>query len=81
VSEQGQAVGSSGPHAALWKRRVPRDLGALDASSTSAATSVANVGESIQIAGTSTTAMGVSHAVLWTFANHHEPGLAISTRD
>jgi probable HAF family extracellular repeat protein len=69
VSEQGQAVGSSGQHAALWKSRALRDLGALDASSTSAATSVANVGESIQIAGTSTTAMGVSHAVLWTIAN------------
>jgi uncharacterized membrane protein len=69
VSEQGQAVGSSGQHAALWKSRVLRDLGTLDASSTSAASSVANVGESIQIAGTSTTATGVSHAVLWTIAN------------
>jgi probable HAF family extracellular repeat protein len=51
VSEEGQAVGSSGPHAALWKSRVLRDLGALDASSTSAATSAANVGESTQIDG------------------------------
>jgi probable HAF family extracellular repeat protein len=66
VSEQGQAVGSSGSHAALWKSRVLRDLGALDATSTSEARSVANVDASIQIAGTSTTALGVSHAVLWT---------------
>jgi probable HAF family extracellular repeat protein len=67
ISPWGQVVGASDdasslPHAVVWERRTPRDLGTLPGGLQSSAFGINGRG---QVVGFSTTATDGDHAVLW----------------